>query len=202
MVAYVGDNVLVMTGDGAAATAAVWMPGANRVTMALGCNTVGTGNSAGGRVVLSQGDGPCGQLVSIAADGSVIPLGDGLGNDAAVSCWASEAATFSPDGSIIASAGTDGESGPPILLLTASSDGRELARVTIPGFSGGYFQPWAIRWLDNDTLVLLATEGSTASWALPWSIYRCDTQALACDLAQPIAFSPTGFNQVALVLAP
>ena len=119
-----------------------------------------------------------------------------------MSCWASEAATFSPDGSIIASAGTNGESGPPILLLTSSSDGRALAQVTITGVSGGYFQPYTIEWLDNDTLVLLATEGSTASWALPWNIFRCDTQALACDLAQPIVFSPTGFNQVALVIAP
>jgi len=201
VVAYVGDNVLVMTGDGAAATAAVWIPAADEVAAALHYNTGGTGNSAGGRVVLWQNDGSCGQLVSIAADGSVVPRGERLGNDG-VGCWASEAATFSPDGSMIASAGTDGEAGPPILLLTASSGGRELARVAIPGFSGGYFQPYTIEWLDNETLVLLATEGSTASWALPWSIHRCDTQALACDLAQSIAFSPTGFYQVALVAAP
>ena len=58
VVAYVGDNVLVMTGDGAAATAAVWTPDADRVTMALGYGTVVTGNSRGGRVVLPRATVP------------------------------------------------------------------------------------------------------------------------------------------------
>jgi hypothetical protein len=198
VIAYVGDNVLLMTGDGAGAAAAVWMPAEDSVAVMLDYSTVVTGNSRDGRVVVSQGDGACAEIVSIAADGAVLPIG-GLGSGADVGCWASSAATFSPDGVTIASAGTDGELGPPLLLLTSSADGRELARVIVMGTSEGSFLVSAIEWLDDHSLVILASEGPNPPPDQQWSIFRCDTQALTCDLAQPIAFDPTGFNQVALV---
>lgn len=196
--AYVGDNVLLMTGDGAGATAAVWIPADGRVTMALGYDTLLTGNSRDSRVVVSPAGGTCGGIVSITAEGTVVPVG-ALGSDAGVGCWTSYPATFSPDGSAVAIVGSHGESGPPVLLLASSADGRTLAQLTILGTSGDYFEPYAIEWLNNDTLVLLAAEGSNASWSVQWGIFQCDTETLTCHLAQPIAFNPTGFHQVGLV---
>jgi hypothetical protein len=200
VVTYVGDHVLLMTGDGAVATAAVWTPATGRVTMASGYGSGIAGNAGGNRVVLSLGDGICGVVVSIGDDGSVTPPSGGLVTDA-LDCWASWAPTFSPDGGVIASAGTQGESGPPILLLT-STEGRELARVPISDVAGQYFQPHTIRWLDNELLLLLASSfdsSRTDYWDEEWGIWRCNTQDSECELAQAIAFSPTDFHQVALV---
>lgn len=116
-------------------------------------------------------------------------------------CWASSAPTFSPDGAVIASAGTEGEYGPPILLLT-SVEGDELARLPIDAVVGQYFQPHSMRWLDNETLVLLASSfdpSRTEYGDEEWGIWRCDIRQSECDLAQTIGFSPTDFNQFAVV---
>lgn len=194
VVTYVGNNVLLMTGDGAVATAAVWTPATGEVTMVPGYGSGIVGNASGDSVVLSQGDGSCGLIVSIADDASVTPK-------RALDCWASWAPTFSPDGAVIASAGTDGENGSPILLLT-SAQGHELARLPIDDVAGRYFQPHTVRWLDAETLVLLASSFDSSRseyWDEEWGIWRCRTQQSECDLAQSIAFSPTDFNQVALV---
>lgn len=200
VVTYVGGNVVLMIGDGAVATAAVWTPGSGQITMAPGYNALSAGNASGNHVVLYQGDGPCGVIATVAADGSVTPPAGGF-VDEAIDCWASWAATFSPDGTVIASAGTQGETGPPTLLLTAT-EGGEVARLPIHGVSGEYFQPHTIRWLNGNTLLLLASsfdERRSEYWDEDWGIYRCDTQQAECGLAQAIAFNPTGFNQVALV---
>jgi len=200
VVTYVGDNVLLMTGDGAVATAAVWTPATGRVTMASGYGSGIAGNTGGSSVVLSQGDGLCGVIASIGDDGSVTPPDGGFVNDT-LDCSASWAPTFSLDGAVIASAGTQGETGPPILLLT-STEGSELTRLPIKDVAGQYFQPHTIRWLDNETLLLLASSfdsSRTEYWDEEWGIWRCHTQDSECDLAQAIAFSPTDFNQVALV---
>jgi WD40 repeat protein len=200
VVAYVGDKVLLMTGDGAVATAAVWIPATGEVTMAAGYASVHTGNSSGNQVVLSQGDGPCGVIASVGDDGSVTPPSSGIVNKS-LDCWANWAPTFSPDGAVIASAGTDGETGPPILLFT-SVEGVELARLPINDVAGQYFQPHTIRWLDNETLLLLASSfdsSRTDYWDEEWGIWRCHTDQSECNLAQAVAFSPTGDHQVALV---
>lgn len=200
VVTYVGDNVLLMTGDGAVATAAVWTPATGDITIVPGYGSGLVGNATGNSVVLSQGDGPCGVIASIGDDGSVTPPDGGYVNQA-LDCWASWAPTFSPDGAVIASAGTDGETGPPILLLT-SAEGHELARLPINDVPGRYFQPHTVSWLDNETLVLLASSFDSSRseyWDEEWGIWRCDTRQSECDLAQAIAFSPTDFNQVALV---
>lgn len=194
VVTYVGSNVLLMTGDGAGATAAVWVPVQDTVVMVSGYNTVGTGNSRDSRVVLYQGDGPCATLVSITPDGSAEAI-SGLAQDPIVGCAASYAATFSPDGSIIASGGTEGEPGRPILLLTRSSDGSEAARIPIPDIRRQIPDSiHAIQWLDDHTVVVLADDEGQ------WGMHLCDTKRLSCDLAQPIAFIPTDFFQVALVV--
>lgn len=199
VVTYVGDNVLLMTGDGAVATAAVWIPATGRVTIASGYGSGIAGNAGGNSVVLTQGDGPCGVIASIGDGGSVTPPDGGFVNDP-LDCSASEAPTFSPDGAVIASAGSQGETGPPILLLT-STEGSELARLPINDVAGTYFQPHTIRWLSNETVLLLASSWSsfTGPWDEEWGIWRCHTQDSECDLVQAIAFSPTDFNQVALV---
>ncbi len=195
VVTYVGANVLLMTGDGAGATAAVWVPAEDGIVMAQGYNTVGTGNSSDSRVVLYQDDGPCATLASIAPDGSVQAV-NSLAEDPTIGCSASEAATFSPDGTTIASAGTEGVPGRSVLLLTRSSDGHEVARIPVAGILGQTPYFFAIQWLDDHTVVLLADDDGR------WAIHRCNTQSLVCDLVQPIAFTPTGFDQVALVTAP
>jgi hypothetical protein len=201
VVTYVGDNVVLTTGDGAVATAAVWTPSHDRVTMATGYNAGAIGGGAyGDHVVLSQGDGTCGIIASVGTDGTVTPPDGGYVNEV-IDCWASLAATYSPSGTTIASAGTEGETGPPILLLTAA-EGGELARVPIHGVSGAYFQPHAIHWLDDATLLLLASSSDanrSEYWDEAWGIFRCDIQQGECDLAQMIDFHPTGFNQVALL---
>jgi WD40 repeat protein len=200
VVTYVGDKVLLMTGDGAVATAAVWIPATGEVTMAPGYGSALAGNSSGNQVVLSQGDGPCGIIASVGNDGSVTPSDSGIVNRS-LDCWASWAPTFSPGGAVIASAGTDGETGPPILLFT-SVEGLELARLPINDVAGRYFQPHTIRWLDNETLLLLASSfdsSRTDYWDEEWGIWRCHTDQSECNLAQAVAFSPTGYHQVALV---
>ncbi len=196
-VTYVGDNVLLMTGDGAVAAAAVWTPATGDITIIPGYSSGLVGNATGNSVVLSQGDGPCGVIASIGDDGSVSPL-DGGDTNKALDCWASSAPTFSPDGAVIASAGTDGETGPPILLLT-SAEGPELARLPINDVPGHYFQPHTMSWLDKQTLVLLASSFDSNRGDEEWEIWRCDSQQSECDLAQAIDFSPTDFNQVALI---
>jgi WD40 repeat protein len=201
VVTYVGDNVVLMTGDGAVATAAVWTPATGQVKIALGYSSGPAGNTSGNRVVLTQGDGGCGVIASISDDGSVTPPDGGFVMSGTLDCWASSAPTFSPDGAVIASAGTEGEYGPPILLLT-SVGGDELARLPINDVFGQYLQPHAIRWLDNQTLVLLASSfdsSRTEYWDQEWGIWRCDIRPSECDLAQTIGFSPTDFYQVALV---
>lgn len=201
IVNYVGDSVLLMTGDGAVATAAVWAPTAGEVTIVPGYGSGLAGNASDSGVVLSQGDGPCGVIASIGDDGSVTPPDGGHVVNRALDCWASWAPTFSPDGAVIASAGTDGETGPPIVVLT-SAEGRELVRLPITDVAGQYFQPHTVRWLDNETLLLLASSFDSRRseyWDEEWGIWRCDTQQSTCDLAQAIAFSPTDFNQVAFV---
>ncbi|MCP4227545.1 MAG: hypothetical protein GY773_29725 [Actinomycetia bacterium] len=200
VVSYVGDNVLLMTGDGAVATAAVWTPASGGVVMASGYGSGIASNASGNSVVLSQGDGVCGVVASIGDDGSVTPPDGGFVGDT-LHCSASWAPTFSPDGAVIASAGTQGEAGPPILLLT-SVEGQELARLPINDVARQYFQPHTIRWLDDEILLVLASSfdsSRTEYWDEDWGIYRCDTQRSDCELAQAIAFSPTNFNQVALV---
>jgi hypothetical protein len=200
VVTYVGDNVLLMTGDGAVSTAAVWTPATGEVTIAPGYGSGLAGNANGNGVVLSQGDGICGVIASIGDDGSVSPP-DGGFVSRTLDCSASWAPTFSPDGAVIASAGTQGDTGPPIVLLT-STEGPELARLPINDVAGQYFQPHTIRWLDNETLLLLASSfdsSRTEYWDEEWGIWRCHTLQSDCDLAQAIAFSPTDFNQVALV---
>jgi hypothetical protein len=200
VVTYVGGNVLLMTGDGAVGTAAVWIPATDQVTIAPGYNSGRAGSATGERVVLSRGDGTCGVIASIGDDGSVTPPDGGFVNQT-LDCWASYAPTFSLDGSAIASAGTQGETGPPILLLT-SVEGDEMARLPIIDVVGQYFRAHAIRWLDSETLVLLASSfdsSRTEYWDEEWGIWRCDIRQSECDLAQAIAFNPTSFNQVALV---
>lgn len=184
----------------AVGTAAVWTPAADQVTIPPGYGSGRAGNATGERVVLSRGDGTCGVIASIGDDGSVTPPDGGFVHQT-LDCWASWAPTFSQDGSAIASAGTQGEAGPPILLLT-SVEGDELARLPINDVVGQYFQPHAMRWLDSETPVLLASSFDSSRTEYrdeEWGIWRCDIRQSECRLAQAIAFNPTGFSQVALV---
>lgn len=205
VVDYVGENILLMTGDGAVATGAVWTSGRDRVLVTPGYGARYRGTVHGTSVVLTQTDGSCGVIVTIDNDGSVSPP-DGYEVTETLDCWASDAPTFSPDGSIIASAGTDGEIGSPIVLLT-SSEGEELARLPINGVRGRYFGGNGIHWLDNATLLVLASSWdrrSSEDSDEEIGIFRCAIRERSCELVQQIIadVGPLDFNRVGLIDRP
>ncbi|MCP4225858.1 MAG: hypothetical protein GY773_21185, partial [Actinomycetia bacterium] len=110
------------------------------------------------------------------------------------------------DGSMLALGGTDGEDGPPIVLLTDVT-GSEIQRQSIVGVPGR--NPFVGQFVWQDHLTLLVLVGSwslelrAGDWPDEWGIYQCDLDDLSgCHLQQEISFEPTGYQQVALVPLP
>ena len=201
---YIGHNVLMMTGDGAVATAAVWVPDQDLFVRAVGYSTHAYANTSGDRAVLSQDAGFCGIVVTVGSDGRVDPP-NGWEVPYQIDCWAGQAATFSPNGSAIASAGNDGDQGPPVLLLS-DREGNELSRIALDDLPGAFFRPAGIQWLDNDNLLLFTESWDERSESDPhsgfWDVFECTDGLSACRHLQSIKFDPTDYSQVALVKRP
>ncbi|MBT8165835.1 MAG: hypothetical protein HKO63_06575 [Acidimicrobiia bacterium] len=203
VVTYAGDNIVLATGDGAASAAAVWVLDLAVVIEAEGYGTTDARNSAGNRTVLWQGDGTSSVIVEVRPDGAVGP--SGLTVRETIDWLVFQAPTFSPDGSLLALGGTDGEEGPPIVLLTDSA-GNEVQRSPILEVTGRNPFVSQFVWQHDATLLVLvgswSLELTVGDWPDVWGIYQCDLEDTGCHLQQEINFEPDGWNQVGLVRLP
>ena len=199
VITYVGDNVLLMTGDGAVASAAVWVPGDDLVVQAFGYGAHSETDGFGDRIVLTSLDGPCGVVVTVLPDGTVTPA-DGYAVTETMDCWTSEGPVYSPDGSLIVSWGTDGETGPPVIVVS-EADGTELRRVPISGVADPYLWVHQITWLDDKNLVFLGAswENRSNGWDENYGIYGCFEGITQCGLLQRVNYQASDFNQVAML---
>lgn len=199
VISYVGDNVLLMTGDGAVASAAIWVPGNDRVVEAHGYGAHSETDGFGDRIVLTKLDGPCGVVVTVLSDGAVTPA-DGYVVGETMDCWTSEGPVYSPDGSLIASWGTDGETGPTVIVVS-EADGTELRRVSISGVADPYLWVHEITWLDDETLRFHggSWENRNNGRDENYGIYGCEEGITNCGLMQRVNSQASGFDQVAML---
>jgi hypothetical protein len=71
-IGYAGGLVVLETGDGAAATAATWVPGATGIHPIEGYGTVVATDPAHGLAVVNEGDGPCWDVLRLAVDAPAV----------------------------------------------------------------------------------------------------------------------------------
>ena len=77
VIGYAGDVVVLETGDGAAASAATWTPGALGIVPVDGFGSAVGTDPTSDLAVLNQGDGPCWWVVRIRPNGTGDPVRQG-----------------------------------------------------------------------------------------------------------------------------
>ena len=157
---FAASAVLLNTGDGARSRVAVWLPASGRVIPAgAELGSVAATFPGGDRVVLNEGDGICGVLGRVLADGTVDRTVDGQSRPC------SRALAFSPDGARIAAADASRASEAVVL----GADGRELLRWTTGG------QVLQAQWLDNGQVALLSRLSNQR-----YAVTMCDVAVPPC----------------------
>lgn len=184
VVGYAGDVVVLETGDGAASAAATWVPGAATVRRLVDVPGLGfygkvlATDPEYRSAVFSPGDGGgCATLADVRSDGTVGP----------------PRAT----GSCMARAG-EGRFGPGGTTVALPSGGSGAGSVDVVGTDGAAVRslepagnPLQVRWLDDDTLLVLSDLGATVD------LYRCAVSSGSCDRSWSF---PTGPNGVTMAL--
>jgi hypothetical protein len=155
VVGYSDPEVLLDTGDGGGASAALWDPSGGKPVVLLD-GFGGVGGVGHGLAVLHEGDGPCGTLVSIV-DGAVHPIDLQLNaDDCAAQRW-----SFNASGSDLAGFGI-GQAPAPLRMNV------DLGQTTV----GSTSVSDAI-WVTDSTLAAIDSRGELVS---------CDTSADCTDV--------------------
>lgn len=99
---FVGDRVLLSTGEGGTAGVLLWDPASNETSVVESYRNVVATDGASRQAALGRGDGACWSVVGIDEGGTAVKSG-------ASGCDGLEGADFSEDGGHIAGVATDGD---------------------------------------------------------------------------------------------
>jgi hypothetical protein len=156
VVGYATDVVVLSTGDGASASAAVWSPGASSFNAINGFGRAIAADPASGFAVLTQGDGVCWSIVSLAPTGNAGRAGP---PKQPVSCGIAQA-SFDSDGKLVAGIELTSEArtGPQRLVL-AGADSQLGGAVAVDG-------AFQTQWVGQRIMVLM--ESAPGRYAVEW----------------------------------
>jgi hypothetical protein len=132
VIGYVGNQVVLDTGDGAAATVAMWEPSTDRIVSVDGFGSAVGTDPTSDLAVLNQGDGPCWWVVRIRSDGTGDPLQEG-------DCRPALSVSFEPGGATLAGVEVDPAfDSPGRRLIVAGTESELGGAVNLTGA----FQAW------------------------------------------------------------
>lgn len=225
VVGIAGSNAVIRAGDpGGEVLLVVWVPELETTYRTVNFDPWSVGPMWANRLVLGQADTGCGVVVTIDEEGPASP-NNGAEARPDLPCNASRAATISHQGTLVAGAGTTGETaieGDPIAVLAPSNADSNASRLRlrVDGVPGAYWQPRQTRWLDDQSFVILASSHNgeelsaddfardpealqdprwSEKWRSHWGLYRCDLVEGGCDLVRSIGFQPLTTAGILLV---
>ena len=181
--AYVGDVVVVQTGDGAASASGTWVPATGAVRFIADYQKFGGGYSGGESILL--GDWPL-YAATMLSDGTVV-VPEGAGREGAFEGgWAS---SFSSQGDRVLSIGEDFDKDPieNSVLVESYPSGEDLVRIPLTG------NAMQIAWIDDATVAVLGVSD------VDYVVFRCDLDTEDCVEAVRVRPEVEGFNVVGLV---